>query len=66
MEELVPSVKAEGNVGCRDCEMMESRILRKGNKANSRTKPVDLGDLAVLSDQLGRIPWTWPWRKRGP
>jgi len=63
----VEDVRVRGSLGCSDHEMMEFRILREGNKANSRiTAPdfrrVDSGQFMYL---LGGIPCDTVWETSG-
>jgi len=48
--------------------MKKSRILRQGNKADSRIKPLDLGEETVVSSGIGmeESPGYGPGAKRGP
>ena len=51
--------KGWGSSGCSDCEMVVFRILRKGNKANSRIMALDFRktDFGLFREMLQRIPY---------
>ena len=50
--------KGQGNLGCSDHKIVESRSLRGGSKAKSRSTTLDFrrADFSMLKDVLGRIP----------
>lgn len=56
-EELIENVKVRNIICCSDHEMAELRIMREGNKANSRitTLYVRRADFSLLRDLLGII-----------
>lgn len=56
---LVGDMKVTGTLGCSDKDMMEFRMPRGKNKANSRSTTLDMrrADLGLFSDLLDRIAW---------
>lgn len=56
---LVGDMKVRGTLGCSDKDMMEFRMPRGKNKANSRSTTLDMrrADLGLFSDLLDRIAW---------
>ena len=60
-------VKVRGSLGCSDHEMVDFRILREGNKANSRITALDFrrADSGQFMDLLGGIPWDIVLQRRG-
>lgn len=56
---LVGDMKVRDTLGCSDKDMMEFRMPRGKNKANSRSTALDMrrADLGLFSDLLGGIVW---------
>lgn len=48
----------KGSLGCSDCEMVESKIIRAARRVQSITTP-DLGraDFSLFRELLGRLLW---------
>ncbi|GAB0207732.1 hypothetical protein GRJ2_003238900 [Grus japonensis] len=55
----VEDVRVGGSLGCRDHEMVESRILHGRSRAVSRITTPDFrrANFGLFKDLLGRIPW---------
>jgi len=66
-EGLVEHLKAGGNLGCSDHEMMEFRILRGGSRAISRIKTLDFQrpNFGLFKDLLGGMLWVRALEGRG-
>lgn len=57
-EGLIGDVNVKGSLGCCDREMVEFRILRRGRRAETRSRLWTTGEHTTLfSDDLGRVPW---------
>lgn len=67
MEDLARTVKVTGNFAFNDCEMVEFRILRKENMANSRISVLDFRrvDFGLFKDLLGRIICNVTLKRKG-
>ena len=60
-------VKVGGRLGCSDHEMVELRILRRGSRAISRIKTLDLrsANFGLFKELPGGIPWVRALKGRG-
>ena len=68
-EKLVRDVKASGNLGCSNHELVEFKILREASKMNSRiTATLDLRrvDFGFFKVCLARSQVKRPWKLKGP
>lgn len=59
-------MKVGDSLGCSDDEMVEFRILKRGNKAKGRITTTDFrrAHFGVFRHQLERIPWETALKRR--
>jgi len=67
-EGLVGNVKLKVNLGQRDHEMMNFKILRAARRLHSKVTTLDFrrADLGFFRDLLSRADGIKPWKEEGP